>query len=254
MDINNLFITNLQVIKYLIERHPELKGYIKGFLEEDLEMPNIIKPLINKYCIGSGLEIGAGKSPYCNPATTKFLDKFTDNKDGTPNPDIVSDASVIPVESATFDYVFSSHVLEHMQNTIATLKEWLRVIKDGGILFLLLPHGDRTFDKFREKTTLEHHLNDYKNLTEEFDNSHNDEIKSGWSKNINFEQDVINYQNEWGADIWDFEFRHKNGVIHYHVWTQDEIIKLLQYLGLKILYVSEIAEERPDTFIVVAKK
>jgi hypothetical protein len=45
-----------------------------------------------------------------------------------------------------------------------------------------------------------------------------------------------------------------NGVIHFHVWSQDEMTKLIQYLGLKILWVCEIADERPDNFIVIAQK
>ncbi len=54
--------------------------------------------------------------------------------------------------------------------------------------------------------------------------------------------------------MWDFDFRLNNGVIHFHVWSQDEMTKLIQYLGLKILWVCEIADERPDTFIVIAQK
>ena len=86
------------------------------------------------------------------------------------------------------------------------------------------------------------------------DHSHDEEIKVGWSKNEIFTQSALEYEQEWGADNWDFDFRIKNGVIHYHVWTQDEVIKLLQYLGLKILWVCETAPERNDTFIVIAKK
>jgi len=213
----------------------------------------IIRPLISSYCTGQGLEIGPGKKPYCNPETTLFLDKFTDNKDGTPEPDIISDANHIPKPDETFDYVFSSHVLEHMQNTIAALKEWVRVLRHGGILFLVLPHGDRTFDRHREKTTLEHHLNDYENLTDEYDHSHNEEIKSGWSKNEDFDGGK-KYEEQWGAPVWDFDFRLRNGVIHFHVWTQDEIVRLLQYLGLKIMVVVETAPERTDSFVVVAQK
>jgi SAM-dependent methyltransferase len=213
----------------------------------------IIRPLISNYCTGQGLEIGPGKIPYCNPATTLFLDKYTDNKDGTPEPDIISDASVIPRPDATFDYVFSSHALEHMQNTIATLKEWSRILKKGGILFLVLPYGDRTFDRHREKTTLQHHMNDYENLTDEYDNSHNEEIKIGWSKNEDFDGGK-DYEKEWGAPVWDFDFRLRNGVIHFHVWTQDEIVRLLQYIGFKIMTVAEVAPERKDSFVVVAKK
>nr|VFJ62061.1 MAG: Methyltransferase domain-containing protein [Candidatus Kentron sp. DK] len=212
-----------------------------------------IRPLIRNYCIGQGLEIGAGKQPYCNPGTTLFLDKFTDNRDGTPNPDIISDASIIPIPDETFDYVISSHVLEHMQNTIAALKEWCRILKEGGILFLVLPHGDRTFDRYRDKTTLEHHISDYENLTDEYDYSHNEEIKIGWSKNDDFDGGE-KYEQEWGAPVWDFDFRLKNGVIHFHVWTQDEIVRLLQYLDLKIMAVVEKAPERSDSFVVVARK
>jgi len=136
-----------------------------------------------------------------------------------------------------------------------TLKVWSRVLKKDGILFLLLPHADRTFDKYRKKTTLDHHIEDHQNLKINIpDHSHDEEIKAGWSKNENFIQSAFEYEQEWGADNWDFDFRIKNGVIHFHVWTQDEVIKLLQYMGLKILFVCEIAPERNDTFIVVAKK
>jgi SAM-dependent methyltransferase len=213
----------------------------------------IIRPLICNYCAGQGLEIGPGKKPYCNPETTLFLDKFTDNKDATPEPDIISDANIIPKPDDTFDYVFSSHVLEHMQNTIATLKEWQRVLKKGGILFLVLPHGDRTFDRHRKKTTLEHHISDYENLTEEYDHSHNEEIQNGWSKNEDFDGGK-EYEKQWGAPVWDFDFRLRNGVIHFHVWTQDEIVRLLQYLSFKIIAVAETAPERIDSFVVVARK
>jgi predicted SAM-dependent methyltransferase len=219
---------------------------------------SLAKSLVSHYCIGRGLEIGPGKNPYCNPSTTLFLDKFTDNNDATPRPDIISDASQVPKPDETFDYVLSSHVLEHMQDTIGTLKEWIRVLKKDGILFLLLPHADRMFDKHRSKTTLEHHILDHQNITSEPDHSHDQEIKEGWSKLWTTEEEkqkaFAEYKAQWGADVWDFDFRIKNGVIHFHVWTQDEIVKLLTYMGLKILWTTEFVPERNDTFIVIAKK
>jgi SAM-dependent methyltransferase len=219
-----------------------------------LKSPKVIRPLIKQYCVGQGLEIGAGKNPYFDPATTLTLDKYTDNKDGTPAPDIISDAAHIPKPNESFDYVFSSHVLEHMQDTIGALEEWMRVLKSGGVLFLVLPHGDRTFDRHREKTTLNHHIKDKETLTSEPDYSHNEEIKIGWSKNDNYEENIRRYEHEWRAPVWDLEFRLRNGVIHFHVWTQDEMVRLLQYMGLKILAVAEITPERVDSFVVVARK
>ena len=218
----------------------------------------LIRELVNVYCKGNGLEVGPGKIPYCNPETTETLDKFTDNGDATFRPDIISDASIIPRPDNHFDYVFSSHVLEHMQDTIGALKEWIRVIKDNGVLVLLLPHADRTFDRYRNKTSLEHHILDHEKLSSDPDHSHDQEIMEGWSKlwNTQEEKDIMfsEYESKWKADFWDFDFRLANGVIHFHVWTQDEITRLLQFLGLKILWVCEFDTERADSFIVIARK
>src|SRR5687768_8469983 len=57
----------------------------------------MIPDLVERYCIGNGLEIGAGKTPYCDPRRTMFLDKNVGDKDSTENADIVADAHVIPM-------------------------------------------------------------------------------------------------------------------------------------------------------------
>lgn len=44
--------------------------------------------------------------------------------------------------SQSMDFVFSSHLLEHIEDTKKTLKEWFRVLKVGGYLCLYLPHKD----------------------------------------------------------------------------------------------------------------
>jgi ADP-heptose:LPS heptosyltransferase/predicted SAM-dependent methyltransferase len=40
------------------------------------------------------------------------------------------------------DFVFSSHLLEHIEDTHAALREWWRVVKEGGYLILYLPHKE----------------------------------------------------------------------------------------------------------------
>jgi ADP-heptose:LPS heptosyltransferase/predicted SAM-dependent methyltransferase len=44
--------------------------------------------------------------------------------------------------SQSFDAVFSSHLLEHIENYQAALKEWYRVVKVGGYVVLYLPDED----------------------------------------------------------------------------------------------------------------
>jgi SAM-dependent methyltransferase len=67
--------------------------------------------------------------------------------------DIVAPAWALPILDSTLDFVLSSHVLEHCWDVIGTLKEWVRVLKPGGLIFMVLPHRDRTFDRDRETTS-----------------------------------------------------------------------------------------------------
>lgn len=54
--------------------------------------------------------------------------------------DDCADLSVFGTES--MDFVFSSHLLEHIEDYKAALAEWWRVLKPGGHLVLYLPHKD----------------------------------------------------------------------------------------------------------------
>lgn len=58
------------------------------------------------------------------------------------NPDYRCDARFLPFGDNVYDYVFSSHVLEHFakEETFSTLKEWVRVLKPGGEIWLILPN------------------------------------------------------------------------------------------------------------------
>lgn len=68
--------------------------------------------------------------------------------------DVMADGAALPFLDESLDFVISSHVLEHLPDTIGALKEWYRVVKPGGYLFMILPHKMRTFDRHRERTPL----------------------------------------------------------------------------------------------------
>lgn len=70
-------------------------------------------------------------------------------------------ADRLPFADASLGFVLTSHVLEHMPDTLRALREWSRVIVDGGVVFAIVPHRQRTFDAGRPRTELEHHLADY---------------------------------------------------------------------------------------------
>ena len=58
------------------------------------------------------------------------------------NPDVVHnvDKFPYPFKDKTFDYVYCSHILEHVNDLFKTLDELLRITKKEGIIHIRVPH------------------------------------------------------------------------------------------------------------------
>ncbi|CAF0877832.1 unnamed protein product [Adineta ricciae] len=80
------------------------------------------------------------------------------------------------IPNNTYDFVIGSHVLEHIANPFKAFLEWLRILKDGGLLLLILPLKERTFDHNRAVASIQHLIHDYHKQVDESDLSHMDEI------------------------------------------------------------------------------
>lgn len=59
------------------------------------------------------------------------------------------------LEDEQFDFVYSSHTLEHMPNPGIALRNWYRVLKKGGYLIIYIPHRDL----YEKKNTLPSRFN-----------------------------------------------------------------------------------------------
>jgi SAM-dependent methyltransferase len=82
------------------------------------------------------------------------------------------------IAEASYDFILSSHCLEHVANPLAALREWRRVLRPGGQLVLILPDPRQTFDHRRPVTTLAHLQADFDRHTGEDDLTHLEEILS----------------------------------------------------------------------------
>ena len=119
----------------------------------------------------SGLEIGAaGHNPFGlktrNVATVEGYQFYAAEQRAMgvePAPvDIWASGDNIPVPDRSEDFILSSHVVEHLPNTIAALLEWDRVVRDGGYVFMIVPlKGALAEDAGRELTPLSHFLECY---------------------------------------------------------------------------------------------
>ena len=71
--------------------------------------------------------------------------------------DVYATGAALPFADRSLDFVLTSHVLEHMPDTIRCLREWSRVVRDGGIVFAIVPHAERTFDAPRPRRVIRAH-------------------------------------------------------------------------------------------------
>ena len=73
--------------------------------------------------------------------------------------DVISEGDNLPFDDKSYDFVISSHVIEHFFDPIKALKEWQRVAKK--YIFIIVPHRDRTFDKDRPLTSKQELIDRY---------------------------------------------------------------------------------------------
>jgi SAM-dependent methyltransferase len=154
-----------------------------------------------------------------------------------------SDLSIILSEQ--YDCFLSSHALEHIANPLHALSEWIRVLKPGGTLAMVLPHKFGTFDHRRPVTTLAHLIEDLKNNTTEHDLTHLPEIL-----------ELHDLSMDSGAlDIVAFEERSRknfeNRCLHHHTFDTQLAIDMVDYMGLQICHVEC---KLPHHIFIIARK
>lgn len=92
----------------------------------------------SRYFVGAGVDIGGKPDPLALyreffPAISDL--KTWDIEDG--------DAQFMQnVANDSYDFVFSSHCLEHLRDPREGLRNWLRVVKPGGHLVITVPEED----------------------------------------------------------------------------------------------------------------
>lgn len=154
----------------------------------------------------------------------------------------VREASHFPdIDTAAFDFVLSSHVIEHLANPLRGLREWGRVLREGGVLVLVVPHKDATFDHRRPVTKFEHILEDFSSDMGEDDKTHIPEVL----ELHDFDRDLwVDNREEFRARCED---NMRNRCIHHHVFDTELAIRMVDQAGFWILAV----EPAPANNIVI---
>lgn len=127
------------------ELHPWQKSYIKRIKKDFLDKDTKGKKLID---IGSGsgyvsIEMAkTGMDVIACDITEKYLEFIDKYKKlfSLENLKLINcSADKIPIKSNSVDYVVASAILEHLVFEKEAIKEWKRILKPGGKIFLAVP-------------------------------------------------------------------------------------------------------------------
>lgn len=138
-----------------------------------------------------------------------------------------SDLQAIPNEN--YDFLISSHCLEHCANTLKTVTEWLRVLKKGGAIMLILPDKKYTFDHNRPVTSFEHFADDFKNNIDERDLTHLAEILELHDLSMDLPAGTIGQFKRRSLDNF------KNRCLHHHVFDEKLLQNIYTHLDVKVI-------------------
>ena len=123
-------------------------------------------------CKGKGVEVGPGPKPQILPnmcTDVRYVEQATPDQwqqlygiDTKVPVDqdlwklyVVGNADKIPALAGTLDFVFSSHVIEHLANPLGHFAYWASLLQPGGAVVAVIPDRSGCKDYVFESSTLE---------------------------------------------------------------------------------------------------
>ncbi|MBO0767725.1 MAG: methyltransferase domain-containing protein [Solirubrobacterales bacterium] len=211
---------------------------------------------------GEGLEIGALHLPLRVPDTVKvrYVDRMSvpDLRhhyaelaalDLTPVDVIDNGETLETVPENSVDFIIANHFLEHCQDPIQTIGTHLGKLRPGGVLFYAVPDKRYTFDYQRDVTPLAHVIEDHEQGAEKSRSQHYWEwVRWVDSGDADPADDAELEQKAAELEAADYS-------IHFHVWTQQELLELFLHLRARFTNF-DLEAFRPNEIenIVVLRK
>jgi SAM-dependent methyltransferase len=232
-------------------RLSELEAAVAALRSNLVEAGGFTRWLLERVCIGHGIEIGPGSRPYAPSGRCVFVDRFPERHGDI---DVAADAAVLPFADQTLDFVVSAHALEHVPDVLETLGEWRRVLRTGGPVLLILPHAHRTYDRGRSLATYEHHRAERGRMVPAVADEHWaewDAVLARSAPGTHHWTDSPMARRPDGS--WNRSWIVANGYIHWHAWTATQMVDILEREGLRVEVVLDEMPDRADSFLVHAR-
>ncbi len=209
--------------------------------------------IAKQYLRGDGIEVGALHEPLELPrgARINYVDMFPRKELVARHPELdarrivevhhVDDGETLAtIADGSHDFVIYNHVLEHTKNPIGTIQNILRVLKTGGIAYLSIPDKRFTFDRKRAVTPLEHVIADYESPRESEEEHYYDVYRNLDESITELDKKGISKADTEKIDELVRECVRTNANIHFHVWTEYEMVAMLMEIRKRYGFPFEI--------------
>lgn len=179
---------------------------------------------------GRGLEIGALHSPmsvrrgvevlYVDRLSTEDLRReYAEwSRAALVEVDVIDDGERLDkIEKESQDFIIASHMLEHCENPLGTMRQHLSKLKSGGVLFYIIPDRRGSFDAKRPLTPFEHLVRDDREGPE----------GSRWEHYVEFSR-LANQSPEGQVESIARQMMEARSSIHFHVWEDSTFRTFLE--------------------------
>jgi SAM-dependent methyltransferase len=189
-----------------------------------------------RWLTGAGAEIGALNAPltvpegvevrYVDRAPIEVLRDHYQELGDLPlvKPSLIGDAQDLSaLADDSTDFVIANHLLEHLEDPIRGLKEMVRVIRSGGVLFLALPDPRVTFDVDRALTSVEHLVSEFRLGTQDTRQAHYEDWVAKAEPHVDWMQQAgVGKGPERVRELMDMDYS-----IHFHLWRPDTFLEFI---------------------------
>lgn len=111
----------------------EYKGHTYPSFQTEGNAAQFIIPFAKKVCKGIGIDVG------CKYREWAFPNSIPIDLDFNELDERGQLLQALNLPSGKFDYIFSSHCLEHINDWVGVLDYWKTKLIEGGVMFLYLP-------------------------------------------------------------------------------------------------------------------
>lgn len=144
---------------------------------------------------------------------------------------IVNDATnICSVENETYDFCFSSHCLEHIANPLKAVSEWLRIVKSGGYVIMILPEKKYCFDHDRDNSVFSTLLSQYLKNVGEDDLSSLPEILK--KHDLSMDTAAGNFEQFTRRSLENFN----NRCLHHYVYSPELLKSICEYFKCEFIH------------------